>query len=133
MKDIAKKFAENGIKASMPRIAIYKYLSSTKSHPSADMVYNALHESMPSLSRTTIYNTLRMLCDNGLARMVSVEDEDMRFDADVSTHIHFKCSKCGKIIDIYENPLESKNFLSQDIASVESMQIVLTGICKDCK
>ena len=46
------------IKPSMQRIAIMEYLMEHRTHPSADEIYTALSPSMPTLSKTTVYNTL---------------------------------------------------------------------------
>ena len=45
------------IKPSMQRIAIMDYLMVHRVHPTADEIYNALYPTMPTLSKTTIYNT----------------------------------------------------------------------------
>ena len=44
----------------MQRIAIMEYLMDNPIHPSADDIYTALSPSMPTLSKTTVYNTLKL-------------------------------------------------------------------------
>ena len=58
------RLLEHNIKPSMQRIAIMEYLMEHPIHPSADDIYTALSPSMPTLSKTTVYNTLKLFSDN---------------------------------------------------------------------
>ncbi len=132
MERIKEVLRKKGVPASTPRICIYDFLLSQKTHPSAEMVYEALHPQMPSLSRTTVYNTLRMLCDKGLVKQIPICEGDMRFDADISEHGHFWCRKCGRVIDI-DSPHIATNQSHQKIGNVDEIQVVLIGTCHNCK
>ena len=92
---------EHQVKPSLQRIAIMEYLMENHTHPSAEDVYHALSPSMPTLSKTTVYNTLRLFADNGAALMLTIDDKNVNFDADTSQHAHFLCKKCGKIFDFH--------------------------------
>ena len=62
-----------GMRPSVQRIAILSHIGNARTHPSAEEIYNVLKPSMPSLSRTTVYNTLHSLTENRLARVVEIE------------------------------------------------------------
>ncbi len=132
MERIKEVLRRKGVPASTPRICIYDYLLAQKTHPSAEMVYSALHPQMPALSRTTVYNTLRMLCDIGLVKQIPICEGDMRFDADISEHGHFWCRKCGRVIDI-DAPHIATNQSHHKIGNVDEIQVVLIGTCHNCK
>ena len=55
----------HGIKPSPQRIAVMDYLLNSRMHPTADEIYLALSPSMPTLSKTTVYNTLKLLVEAG--------------------------------------------------------------------
>ena len=57
------RLVERGIRPSVQRIAIMDYLIKHPTHPTIDEVYQSLCENVPTLSRTTVYNTLRMLSE----------------------------------------------------------------------
>ena len=65
------RLLEHNIKPSMQRIAIMNYLMEHKTHPSADEIYTELSPSMPTLSKTTVYNTLRLFSEQGAAQILS--------------------------------------------------------------
>ncbi len=134
MKDIREKIVGCGLRASAPRILICEYLCRSKSHPSVDEIYGALHDKVPSLSLTTVYNTLRTFCDVGIARMLPVADGEMRFDGNVSPHAHFICSGCGSITDVsLHDGFDFSGVLSvPEGFRMESASIVLTGHCPNC-
>ena len=88
-----------GVKPTEPRIAIYRYLAAHPVHPTADTVYRELAPDHPTLSRTTVYNTMKTLLEHRAIQSVIIEDGELRFDADTSVHGHFKCGRCGEVYD----------------------------------
>lgn len=131
MMDIPKYLQENTIKPSYQRVRIMKYLVDHKNHPTVDMIYKELLPEIPTLSKTTIYNTLKNFVEKDIAQVIMIEENETRFDADVSNHGHFKCSKCGNIFDfpVSDNNL---NFNINKQFSVKSCHIYLQGICENC-
>ena len=73
------RLLEHNIKPSMQRIAIMEYLMEHPIHPSADDIYTALSPSMPTLSKTTVYNTLKLFSEQGAALMLTIDEKNMRF------------------------------------------------------
>ncbi|MCR5291081.1 MAG: transcriptional repressor [Treponema sp.] len=131
------RLAETGIRPSIQRVAIYEYLCEHHTHPTVDMMYEALSPSYPTLSRTTIYNTLKLFSDNGLIQTIQIEEDKLRFDADITPHLHFKCIKCGQIYDIFNtNNLQTINssccsLLPTDFIA-QKIQTNMWGICSNC-
>ena len=125
---------EHQVKPSLQRIAIMEYLMENHTHPSAEDVYHALSPSMPTLSKTTVYNTLRLFADNGAVLMLTIDDKNVNFDADTSQHAHFLCKKCGKIFDFHSAiGLNKMKELRMEGHEVEEVHTYYRGICKCCK
>jgi Fur family peroxide stress response transcriptional regulator len=101
MDKLIQKFTQHDLRPSPQRVAVMKYLCRHKTHPSAETIYTALAPSYPTLSRTTVYQTLEKLYERGLAQKINIEDGEMRFDADMSNHGHFKCVACGEVFDFF--------------------------------
>jgi Fe2+ or Zn2+ uptake regulation protein len=122
---------QNGINPSFQRLKIYEYLSNSTTHPTVDMIFNELTKEIPTLSKTTVYNTMNLFQDNGIVIGLTIESNEVRYDPDTSDHAHFKCFKCGGLFDI---PIDG--FIRyQDIArehEVKERHIYLKGTCKDC-
>ncbi len=89
-----------GIRPSVQRLRIMEYLLEHNTHPSVEEVHEALVGEIPTLSRTTVYNTLRMFADAGVARMVTIDEHRVCYDGMTADHGHFYCRRCGRIIDI---------------------------------
>lgn len=86
-----------------------------RTHPTAEEVYLNLSKEIPTLSKTSVYNTLSLFVEKGLVQMLTIEENIARFDADTSVHGHFQCKVCGKIYDflVEKEPIQSyldKNF-----------------------
>ena len=88
------------VKPSVQRMAIMDYMMTHFTHPSVDEIYNALSPKFPTLSRTTVYNTLKLFVEHGAVRMLTIDEHNACFDGDMSLHAHFLCKKCGKIYDM---------------------------------
>lgn len=121
-----------GLKLTPQRLAIIEYLETTREHPSAEDIYNALKDRFPSMSFATIYNTLEVLMEKGLVKELPLDSSKKRFDSFTHPHHHFVCKKCGKIVDI-ERRFEIS--ISEDLHSfeVQEFQVVFSGLCPECK
>lgn len=129
LKDTATRLRERGINPSMQRIAILNYMETHYTHPTVDIIYNALGASMPTLSKTTIYNTLTLFAEEGIITRFLTDDDVMHYDANMVNHTHFKCQKCGKIFDF---PLPEIKTPEMEDFSVTDVKLFYYGICKDC-
>jgi Fur family transcriptional regulator, peroxide stress response regulator len=134
MQNTSEFLKNHSIRPSYQRIRIYDYLTSMRNHPTIDMIYSSLIREIPSLSKTTIYNTLRLFVETGIVNPVTIEDHEIRYDADIRPHIHFKCTLCGAIDDMR---------LSEDWTDIASMvpegyqineeHLYLRGYCPSCR
>ena len=129
MKEI---LTERGIQPSFQRLKILKYLYSRKTHPTAEEIYKNLVKEIPTLSRTTVYNTLKTFVEKKIITALTIEDNEVRYDFCVSPHLHFKCRYCGKIYDIKK---DCEIFKKKTIKGhlIEEYHLYLKGICKNCR
>ena len=123
-----------GIKPSVQRIAIMDYLLAHLTHPSIDEIYMALCEKIPTLSKTTVYNTLKLFVEHGAAMMLTIDEKNVCYDAELKAHAHFLCKECNKIFDL---PLQLHT--QERIEKVEAtgfhvdvVQEYFRGICPCC-
>ena len=126
-----KYLKEHGIKPSVQRIAIMDYLRSHKTHPTADEIFSALYPSIPTLSKTTVYNTLKLFVEHNAALYLTIDDKTAHFDGDISFHAHFFCLGCGCIYDI---PTEDISNLKTEIddLNITETHIYYKGYCRKC-
>jgi Fe2+ or Zn2+ uptake regulation protein len=131
-QNIGNYLINAGIKPSFQRIKIYEYLINKMNHPTAEMIYKDLNPYIPTLSKTTVYNTLKLFVDKEITQIITIEDNETRYDPDISTHGHFKCTKCGEIFDFsFDNTKlnikQIKNF------EIKQTHLYIKGICEKCK
>lgn len=123
---------QKNVRPSLQRIRILDYLLEKKNHPTVSTIYDDLLPQIPTLSRTTVYNTLETLCESGLVITLDVGDGSIHYDADTTPHAHFKCEKCGKIFDIFLTPEDFKKSAPEGF-SIERLQLYAFGLCAKCK
>lgn len=127
-----KLMVDAGLRPSHPRIKILGYLVGNYCHPTAADIYSALKGSMPTLSKTTVYNTLDALADAKLIRSVSVDDTESRYDFVTQIHGHFLCEGCGDIHD-FELPKDLIANLDLEGHEVTSKDVYFRGLCPRCR
>jgi Fur family peroxide stress response transcriptional regulator len=119
-----------GIRPSVQRIAIMRYLLKNRAHPTADEVFEALRTQMPTLSKTTVYNTLKLFVDNGAASYIGIDEKNARFDGCVEPHAHFRCKKCSQIADLQIDISQVLPVHFQ--GKIEESHLYLKGVCEKC-
>lgn len=131
IENFATTLTEKDIKPSYQRIKILQYLISKRNHPTVDKIFNDLIKEIPTLSKATVYNTLDLFKKKNLARVVTIEDNETRFDAKVVNHGHFKCESCGSIYD-FEINIDS--FLTDLLEhfKINEKNVYFKGICPGC-
>ena len=90
---------KNGIRPLRKRTLIYDYLITKKNHPTVETIYKDLLPKSPSLSKTTVYNVLNLFLEKNMVQTINIEGNELRYDADINSNGHFKCSDCGQIFD----------------------------------
>jgi Fur family peroxide stress response transcriptional regulator len=100
---IKSQFKDLGIKSTIPRVVIYQSLMKFEYHPSAEEIHLGIQKKYSGVSLATVYKTLDMLVQNGLAYKVVTDEDKVRYDARTDQHIHLYCKKTKKIVD-YEDP-----------------------------
>jgi len=128
---IKEYFTFHSIKPSIQRVKIYQYLINNKSHPTVDEIYNSLSSELITLSKTTVYNTLHLFVENGIAVPIHVEGNEIRYDADIVNHAHFKCNNCDRVFDVSID-ITSDNFKELKDYTISDFQLFMTGICRYC-
>lgn len=132
-KEAYNRLVECDIRPSVQRLAIMDYLMNHPIHPTIDDVYNGLCKQIPTLSKTTVYNTLRMLSEKRAAQMITIDEHRVCYDGNTDSHVHFFCKKCGKVIDLMDEKapqLKRRKIVDGNI--VEEEQLYYKGICAEC-
>lgn len=117
---------------SKKRDAILSVIQGTKSHPSADWIYEQIRAVYPDISLGTVYRNLSLFKDDGLVRVVTVVNGTERFDANVLPHPHFACRQCGAVIDITVDFSMALSKLASSGFTVENCDITYHGLCPSC-
>ncbi len=124
-----------GAKNTAQRIAILRQLEGRTDHPSADVLYKELAVDYPTMSVATVYSTAQLLAEAGLIKILSIDDKRVYFDPTTSTHGHFLCRDCGKLVDLEieeEGLFKSASTSQNSIAQIENAEVFLYGLCTDC-
>jgi Fur family peroxide stress response transcriptional regulator len=117
------------------REAVLRVLRNTKSHPTADWIYEEVKKEIPNISKGTVYRNLQVLQEKGAVSELNLNGTLSRFEAKQESHYHFRCEQCGQVIDV-EQPVDRD--LDQMVArrtglKISYHQLEFRGVCRDCQ
>ncbi|MDR1376433.1 MAG: transcriptional repressor [Synergistaceae bacterium] len=134
--DIQRLFQDADLKMTNQRIAVYREVMRNREkhfHPTAEQIYEGVHEQLPAISLNTVYRTLTSLVEKGLVKRLSSFASSDLYDGLLSDHWHFVCTRCGSVQDVF---VENKSFpdISGKITgNVEEIVVQIRGICRECQ
>ncbi len=136
--DLNRYLADKGLTLTRQREAVAQVFFDTDGHISAEELYIKVSRSYPGVGLTTVYRTLKLLKEAGLAKERRfAEDSQGVFEKEDTArhHDHLICTRCGKIIE-FKEPLIEK--LQEEVAqkhgfSVEDHKMELYGLCSSCR
>ena len=115
---------------SIQRKVIKDIVRSTKSHPSADWIFNKAKMVIPNISLGTVYRNLKYLEKIGEINTI-LDDQITRYDGNTKLHHHLKCTKCGDLIDISNyNNIVSKKILDKYKFTIKEVNLMILGECQ---
>lgn len=126
---------EAGVRITPQRQAILNFLIHSKTHPTADEIYQSLSPDFPNISVATIYNNLKVFKKTGIVKELTYGDASSRFDFDTQNHYHVICENCGKIVDFHYPSLHEIEKLAQYVTdfNITHHRMEIYGICQECK
>ena len=131
--ELTELFRDQGLKVTPQRQLLFRLLHGNGVHPTAESLYAAARDQMPTISLRTVYQTLTDLATMGEIQQLDVGTGSSRFDPNIDAHHHLVCESCGKVRDLYADfniavPRgRTKGF------TVKNAEVVFRGLCDDCQ
>lgn len=110
---------------------ILEIVSASRSHMTAEEIFDTLRQTYPAVVLATVYNNLNRLLQEGLIRKVSVEGMPDRYDR-IQRHDHLVCKGCGRLLDIDLGDLTAQLEEKAGI-SILSYDLKLMYLCENCR
>jgi Fe2+ or Zn2+ uptake regulation protein len=131
---LATALRERGQRVTPQRLAIARVLSDLARHVTAERVHAEVSARMPGVSLPTVYATLDLLEELGLARRVATDGGAVVYDPRTDEHHHLVCRGCGAIMDV-DAPVDTAGVKDAARATgfvPDASQVVLRGLCAEC-
>jgi len=123
-----------GRRVTPQRLLVHRVVSRRRTHLSAEQVHEAVAHELPGTSVPTIYATLDLLCELGLARRVQAGGRTVLFDGRTGPHAHLVCRRCDGVTD-----LDASAELEPLVRAAggtgfraDRADVVISGLCSDC-
>lgn len=125
----------SGHRHTAQRAAIYRYLRSVTTHPTADEIFTQVREVLPDISLATVYKALEAFVEAGVSRKLTLGGGPARYDGRVDDHDHARCLKCGMVRDVVGS---HDSDMIRGLRGDEGFEIVdyrleLIGYCANCR
>jgi len=126
-----------GLKQTAQRDTILRTFLETRDHLSTEELHRLVQKKDSGIGYTTVYRTLKLLAECGLASEVAFHDGIARYEHQYNrrSHHHMVCTGCGSSVEFFsqevgqlEREIGSKyNYLT----TRHTFQIY--GLCEDCR
>lgn len=133
---------DKGYKMTTQRRVVYDILMEKKdAHLSPEEVYELIKHKHPKIGLATIYRTLQLFEEIGLVYKLNFDEGCNRYEIlspnnnEIHQHHHLICKKCGKIIEVKEDLMNSLEEIIEKQYNFEILNhnVKFTGICSDCR
>lgn len=129
--------AANGLKTTPQRNLILDVFLHCEGHLTAEDLYAEVKAVDPAVGQATVYRTLKLLDDAGVARAVNFGDGVARYEHELGHehHDHLICEQCGRNIEVLDPKIEK---LQEALAkkhgfTLTGHKMYLYGLCADCR
>jgi len=126
----------HGLAVTVQRRRIFEALSGRTDHPTPDQVYAAVNDTLPGVSRTTVYRVLDTLVRAGVLAKACSPSAASRVDPRTSPHHHLVCRRCDRLFDVDEEAVEHR-IRPPDVRrrgfTIQGYSIYFTGLCAACR
>lgn len=126
-----------GLRRTAQRDLILEVFLRTSEHLSSEDLYDLVKKEDPTVGQTTVYRTLKLLSEAGLAREVRFGDGRTHYEHHYNRehHDHMICTECGKVVEFFSSELEA---MQDEIAAKHNFILTqhsmrLLGLCEDCQ
>lgn len=126
-----------GLRHTAQRDLILEIFLRTEDHVSSEDLYWLVHKEDSSVGHTTVYRTLKLLTDAGLAREVRFGDGKSYYEHHYNHehHDHMICTDCGKVVEFFSPEIEN---LQDSIAAEYGFKLThhsmrILGLCGECQ
>lgn len=128
---------EKNLKLTSQREEILRYFLKTDRHLTVEDLYNIVKKKDPNIGQATVFRTLKLLCEAGIAGEVDLGDKKIRYEHRYGHqhHGHLVCIECGKFIEVMHPEIEKlQNGLCKKFGFFpQRHKMEIFGICKQCK
>lgn len=125
---------QHDLKVTPQRLAILEVLVGEETHPTAEEVHETLQAEHPTVSLSTVYDTLSRFEDLGIVDSFRVGDGATRYEFANEPHVNVVCVECREVVDV-DSPAVSDLVSDVEDRSAFSLQdqpVELRGRCGDC-
>jgi Fe2+ or Zn2+ uptake regulation protein len=124
----------HGQRFTEQRAAVFRHLSASVDHPTADEVFTAVRTQIADISLATVYKALETIVGCGLATKLTYGDDSARYDARTDDHVHARCLICGAVRDVHGSNITGPLSEIRPAAGfrVEGYRVEVVGYCGQC-
>ena len=132
-RDLIELLHARGQRVTSQRLVILRELRRRSEHATAEEIHRAVHHELPGTATPTIYATLDLFVQLGLARRIETGNAAL-YDARLEPHQHAICRRCGRVQDV-DGRMNANSLLraaGDRGFHVDGAELIISGLCQEC-
>ena len=110
---------------------VFRILQESEGHLTASEVFERARKAFPNISLGTVYRDLSELYDESRIGRFIPSDGKAVFDITPAGHFHIRCSRCGKISDLYDTAIMDR-LVESVPGKIDTVNLSIDYVCNDC-
>ncbi len=129
--------SSNSERNTMQKSIILQTVRDMYNHPTADMVYEKVHDNYPTISKATVYRVLNQLSAKGDILKIPVPSGADCYDHRIDAHYHIRCKECGAVADVVMSVIkqvqEPEKYIKDSCGyRITGSSLIFEGLCPEC-
>ena len=120
------------VRNTVQRKLVLDAVKSLANHPTPEEVYQYIHKSHPTISKSTVYRNLHYLCEIGELLHLPTPNTAEHVDHQTHAHLHCVCRQCKRVFDVEDSNADIPLPNNSNEFQFEKCYVFFSGICSNC-
>jgi|SRR5215216_3641523 len=134
-QELKQTLRDRGLRVTPQRVLIHRALTGLGRHATAEEVLARVEPQLPNASLPTVYATLELLEELGIAHRIAAGTGAALWDPRTEPHHHLVCRSCGRVddLDVTVDTARALRAARRRGFRPDGSELIVSGLCERCQ